>query len=67
MGMLFRLHILFRLQTSRVNFDDWPQFYEAFLEKYVPRRLRERLRDEFTDLTRGSFILVSCIVRDTVP
>lgn len=32
----------------------WSQFCDAFLEKYVPSSLRERLVDLFSDLIKGS-------------
>lgn len=32
----------------------WPQFFSMFLEKYMLRSLRDRLRERFSRLEQGS-------------
>ena len=32
----------------------WTQFFEAFLERFVPFNLRDQMRDEFDHLEQGS-------------
>lgn len=36
----------------------WTQFFEVFLEKYVPHSFKERLKDEFTDLMHRSMLSI---------
>lgn len=37
----------------------WTQFHSLFLEKYVPRTLRDRKKDEFMALEQGGMTVAS--------